>query len=181
MVRIVPPEVVSVGKMSYGPLDVRYWGAENEKLTIGNYVSISSGVKFLLGGNHRYDTFSTYPFKVKVLGHQKEAWSKGEIIVDDDVWIGMDAMILSGVTIGKGAVVAAGSIVTKDVPPFAIVGGNPAKLIKYRFEKDLINLMIEFDYEILNNKVVEESIDKLYQPLNKDIYFSITAQIPPKL
>lgn len=166
--RVFSEKIVSVGKMSYGLLEVHTWGASNEKLIIGNYVSIASGVKFILGGNHRYDTLSTYPFKVKILGESREAWSKGEIIVEDDVWIGTDVMILSGVSIGKGAVIAAGSIVTKDVPAYAIAGGNPAKLIKYRFDENTIEKLLTFDFSSIDKKFVEENEEKLYQPLNND-------------
>ncbi|MGG0591310.1 CatB-related O-acetyltransferase [Priestia megaterium] len=167
--KIFPLNVVEVGIKSYGPLEVHYWGADNEKLTIGNYVSIASGVQFLLGGNHRHDTFSTYPFKVKMLGYSKEAWSKGPIVVADDVWIGTNAMIMSGVTIGKGAVIAAGSIVTKDVPPYAIVGGNPAKLIKYRFDEEVRNELLKFDFSQINEEFVRSNQNELYEKLDQNI------------
>lgn len=95
-----PMEIVEGGKYSYGPLNVRSWRSENEKLVIGNFVSIAEDVLFLLGGNHNIETFSTYPFKVMLLGEEKESWSKGPIIVEDDVWIGTRAIILSGIKIG---------------------------------------------------------------------------------
>jgi len=171
---IFPMNKVCVGKFSYGPLHVYCWDADNEMLKIGNFVSIAEGVKFVLGGNHYYDTISTYPFKVKFLGAEREAWSKGPIIVEDDVWIGIDAMIMSGVKIGKGAVVAARSVVTKDVPPYAIVAGNPAKIIKYRFNEEIINRLYKvnliklFDYNFIKNNV-----DLLYKSLNNDIMITI--------
>ena len=103
---------------------------------IGNYISIAQNVHFLLDVEHFANHISTYPFKVKLLHSQKsESFSKGDIIIDDDVWIGYGATILSGVRIGQGAVVATGAVVTSDVPPYAIVGGVPAKVIKYRNEK----------------------------------------------
>lgn len=148
---IFPIDCVQVGKMTYGPLEVHTWGASNEKLEIGHYCSIAEGVKFILGGNHYYHTFSTYPFKVMVMKEEKEAWSKGPIVIGNDVWIGMDSMILSGVTIGQGAVIAAGSVVTKDVPPYAIVGGNPAKVIKYRFEPQIIDRLLKIEFSNIND------------------------------
>ncbi len=159
---IFPIDIVNVGKYSYGPLNVRTWGAENERLIIGNFVSIAEDVLFILGGNHNMNTFSTYPFKVMVLGEKREAWSKGPIIVEDDVWIGTRAMILSGVRIGKGAVIAAGTVVTKDIPPYAIVGGNPAKIIKFRFEQDVINELMNVDLAKIDKNFISTNIDLLY-------------------
>jgi acetyltransferase-like isoleucine patch superfamily enzyme len=159
---------VTVGKKTYGSLDVGNWGHELECLQIGNYVSISSGVKFLLGGNHRIDTLMSFPLKVNILGSvAAEATSKGSIIVKDDVWIGTDAIILSNVTIGQGAVIAAGSVVTKDVAPYAIVGGNPAKLIRKRFSEEIIERLLTenfSEYSFANLK--KENVDEAYRPIN---------------
>lgn len=147
-----PLEKVKVGNYSYGPIDVRSWGSSEEGLEIGNFVSIGSGVKFILGGNHEMNTITTYPFKVKFLKEEEEAWSKGLIIIKDDVWIGTDAIILSGVTISQGAIVAAGSVITKDVPPYAVVGGNPAKIIKFRFSEEIIEEMKNINWNNLDIK-----------------------------
>ncbi|WGS63892.1 CatB-related O-acetyltransferase [Marinitoga aeolica] len=169
-VNLFPIEIVKVGNYSYGPLEVHSWGANNERLEIGNFVSIASGVKFILGGNHTIDTFSTYPFKVKFLGEKREAWSKGPIVVEDDVWIGMDSMILSGVKIGKGAIIAARSVISKDVPPYAIVAGNPARVIKFRFKKELIEKLLKIDIEeILTQNFIKNNIDILYNKLDEKI------------
>ena len=170
-------EKVSVGDMSYGPLEVYGWGSHNEKLNIGSYVSIASGVKFILGGNHYYNTISTYPFKVMCLGEEREAYSNGPITIGDDVWIATDAIIMSGVNIGKGAVVAAGSVVVKDVPPYSIVGGNPAKVIKYRFEKSIINQLLELDYKKISKDLIKDNIDKLYNPLDEEILKDIIDRL----
>lgn len=164
---------VNVGKMTYGTLNVYIWGDEKEKLVIGNYVSIAPDVKFLLGGNHNLNTFSTYPFKVMVLGEKSEAWSKGTIVVEDDVWIGMNVLILSGVTIGKGAVIAAGSVVTKDVPRYSIVAGNPAKVIKYRFSDEMQKLMDNVDFSKVDYEFVSRNINELYSPLTLQAFKQI--------
>lgn len=159
---IFPIEIVEVGKYSYGPLNIRSWDAKNEKLVIGNFVSIAEDVLFLLGGNHNIETFSTYPFKVMLLGEEKEAWSKGPIIVEDDVWIGTRVIILSGIRIGQGAIIGAGSVVTKDVPPYAIVGGDPARVIKYRFDEETVKQLIKIDFSRISKEFVLNNIDLLY-------------------
>ena len=158
-------ERVTVGEKTYGPIEVYTWGAKEEKLSIGSFVSIAENVKFYLGGNHRIDTLSTYPFKVRYLNYEREAWTKGEIIIEDDVWIGSNVIILSGVKVGKGAVIAAGSVIAKDVPPYAVVGGNPAKLIKYRFDEKIRNLLQNTNLNDLNKEKIEENIELLYQPI----------------
>lgn len=149
-------ERIKVGKYSYGPIECYEWGDENEKLIIGNYVSMANGVKFILGGNHRYDIFSTYPFKVKFMGENREAYSNGAIIIEDDAWIGMDSKIMSGGRIGKGAIVAAGSIVSKDIEPYSIVGGSPAQIIKYRFNEEIRAKLINFEYEKIEKELIEK-------------------------
>ncbi|MGL5935845.1 MAG: CatB-related O-acetyltransferase [Cetobacterium sp.] len=171
-----PIELVKVGNYSYGPLNVRYWGTEKEGLEIENFVSIAEGVKFILGGNHEVNTFTTYPLKVMALGEEIEAWTKGPIVVKDDVWIGTDALILSGVTIGQGAIVAAGSIVTKDVPPYSIVGGNPAKIIKYRYSKEIIDEMIAFDWNKIDLNKIEKLREDLYKPLTLELMRKIKKE-----
>lgn len=174
---IFPIEKVSVGKYSYGPIVVRSWGSLNEKLRIGNFVSIASGVKFILGGNHNIDTITTYPFKVKFLDEKMEAWSKGSVIIKDDVWIGMDAIIMSGVTIEQGAIIAAGSVVTKDIPPYAIVGGNPAKIIKYRFSKEIVQEMKKIEW----NKIKIDNIKNIREELYKSLDLEILEKIKTEL
>lgn len=171
---------ITVGKNSYGPLEVYSWGNQKEGLEIGSYVSIAQGVKFILGGNHNLETFTTYPFKVMFFNEKVEAWTKGKIIIKNDVWIGMDAIIMSGVEVGQGAIIAAGSVVTKNVPPYAIVGGNPAKLIKYRFSENLIKKMIEFDFEKINSKELKklkELKELLYMKLDDRLYYEIIKKI----
>ena len=114
--------LVSVGKHSYGTLNVVSFNNKSH-LKIGNYVSIARDVIFLLDVEHTIDTISTYPFEKALLHGNDIAFSKGDIIIEDDAWIGFGATIMSGVTIGQGAVVAAKAVVTKDVPPYAVVGG----------------------------------------------------------
>lgn len=157
---------VSVGKHTYGDLIIHCFNNNNEFLKIGNYVSIGEGVEFSLGGNHPYNYLSTYPFKSLLFKESFQEPTKGKIEVHDDVWIATNAIILSGVTIGKGAVIAAGSVVIKDVPPYAIVGGNPGKIIKYRFNKNIIEKLLELDFASLDKDRLLHLKDELYTELN---------------
>lgn len=156
---------VIVGNYTYGKLFVGN-NDDNANLKIGNYVSIAGNVWFLVGLEHRLDTISTFPFKEKTLKRVGyEAFSKGDIIIDDDVWIGQNAIILSGVHIGQGAVISAGAVVTSNVPPYAIVGGVPAKIIKYRFCNELIDELIQIDYSRLTKDMIEKHEKVLYEKL----------------
>lgn len=168
---------VQSGKGSYGNINILIAKHTDEELFIGNYVSIGNDVLFILSSEHPYKGLSTYPFKVKCCKAKFEAESKGDIIVEDDVWIGARATILSGVTIGKGAIVAAGSVVAKDVEPYSIVGGNPAKHLKYRFEPDVINKVKEFDFNLLTTDVIKNNIDDIYEPLTPDNVDEILGKI----
>ena len=164
---------IKVGKYTYGAIDILADGP-GSKLKIGNYCSIGPDVLFVLQSDHDLQTVSTYPFKVKCLGSEAcEAISKGDIVIDDDVWIGTRATIMSGVHIGQGAVVAACSCVTHDVPPYAIVGGVPAKVIKYRFTDDIIKELCKLDYNSIDRQFVRENINGLSQKVKsiEDIKF----------
>lgn len=155
---------VFIGKHTYGGIAVLNYN-NYYKLTIGNYCSIATDVMFILDADHYTNHISSFPFKVKMLGEQFEGVSKGDIIVDDDVWIGYGATIMSGVHISQGAVIAASAVVTKDVPPYAIVGGVPAKVIKYRFEPEMIEKLLKVDYSKLTKEMIEDHIDDLYVDL----------------
>ena len=164
---IFPGEVVCVGKETYGQLNVITF-SDKSRLFIGNFVSIAQDVKFLLDVEHYIKHVSTFPFKVKILGSEVyESFSKGDIYVNDDVWIGIGAIILSGIHIGQGAVIAAGTVVTKNVPPYAVVGGNPARIIKYRFSEELIEELLKIDFGKLTKEMISEHIDDLYQKLER--------------
>lgn len=163
---------VTVGRKTYGTLDVRMYGHPDERLTIGNYCSIGPETVFMLGGEHSYDNLSTYPFRTMYQIAPHEALSRGPVIVEDDVWIGTRAIILSGVRIGQGAIIAAGSVVSKDVPPYAIVGGVPAKVIKYRFQPELVETLLTVDYSKLDDNTIRTHEAELYQPLTSPMQLS---------
>ncbi len=133
-----------------------------DHLIIGKFCSIAAGTKFIMGpANHRISSVTTYPFHVfgglwseKTPSHLSQLPFKGDTIIGNDVWFGRECVIMPGVTIGDGAIIAAYSVVTRDVAPYTVVGGNPARFIKKRFDDELINQLIalkwwDFDEESL--------------------------------
>ncbi|WP_420910707.1 CatB-related O-acetyltransferase [Vermiculatibacterium agrestimuris] len=128
-----------------------HYPINHERLRIGKFCSIACGAKFIFNSaNHSLRSLSTYPFPIFFEDWElnveriPEAWdNKGDIVVGNDVWIGYEAVILAGVTIGDGAVVAARSVVTRDVPPYTIVGGVPAKPIRKRFDEETVHRLLE--------------------------------------
>lgn len=159
--RLCPSELIHVGNHSYGFLDVHCSNRENQ-LFIGHFVSVGHKSVFLLSSDHDIQRISTFSYKVEVCGEAYEGESRGDIVVGDDVWIGFGAAILSGVHIGQGAVIGAGAVVTKDVPPYCVVGGNPAKTIRYRFEEPVIEYLKTLDYGKLTDELVREHAEDLY-------------------
>jgi len=162
---LFPVESVDIGYGSYGELNIITFDNKS-KLWIGNNVSIAQNVYFMLDVEHYLNHVSTYPFRNKILNGGAESFSKGDITVGDDVWIGFGATILSGVHIGQGAVIASGAVVTTDVPPYTIVGGIPAKVIKKRFNQPVINYLLTLDYSGLDKEMIKAHIDDLYVPID---------------
>ncbi len=143
--------LLTIGEGTYGRPSIYFWD-DQTKIKIGKYCSIATEVRVILGGEHRLDWVSTYPFMEfqdkwpTSKGIQGHPSSKGNIEIGNDVWIGHGATILSGVSIGDGAVIAAGSVVTKSVEPYSIVGGNPAKLIRVRFDNETVNELLNIKW-----------------------------------
>lgn len=145
-----------------------------DKLIIGKFCQIAKGVEFIMNGaNHQMNSASTYPFYIFGTWSQevpplKKLPLKGDTVIGNDVWIGQNATILPGVTIGDGAIIGANSSVGSNVEPYSIVAGNPAKLIKKRFDEELINLLLKLKWW---NFKIEEINDLIPLLSNDDITF----------
>lgn len=166
---VIPPLVsqdsrITVGTNTYGSPALWLWH-ESERIEIGSYCSFAGEVAILGGGEHRTDWVTTYPLRVlfddPLANQDGHPASKGATCIGNDVWIGYRATILSGVTVGDGAVIAAGAVVTKDVPPYAIVGGNPAKLIKYRFDNETIAQLMNIQWWNWPEHKIKEAVPLL--------------------
>ncbi len=145
---------VTIGDYTYGlPTIIKF--SDKYKVKIGKFCSISTNVKIFVDANHRVDWVTTYPISLKVFNNPPVEYGhptgKGDVIIGHDVWIGSNVLIMSGVTIGNGVVIGAGSVVTKNVSDYEIVGGNPAKHIRFRFSAQQINDLLKiawWDWQI---------------------------------
>ena len=142
---------MSFGKYTYGTPNI-CWSNSGAKLVVGNFCSIAANVNIYLGGNHRTDWVTTFPFghsnknEFNIFNGEGHPSTKGDVIIGNDVWIGDNVTIMSGVTIGDGTVIANNSHVVKNIEPYSLVGGNPAKLIKYRFTPQQIEKLLEIKW-----------------------------------
>ena len=139
-----------------------------DELIIGKFCAIARNVTFIMNGaNHRMSGFSTYPFQIfghgweKVMPAEGELPYKGDTEVGNDVWIGFDATIMPGVSVGNGAVIASKSVVTADVPAYAVVGGNPARIIRYRFEPQIIQELLAIAWWDWSAEKITKNLDAI--------------------
>jgi len=152
-----------IGEWTYGRPNILSQD-QGATLKIGKFCSIAGDVTIMLGGEHRIDWITTYPFNIffkeakHLTGHPA---TKGDVIINNDVWIGEGAFILSGICIGNGAVIAARSVVTKDVKPYTIVGGNPAHEIKKRFPDEIIEKLLQIQWWNWPIEKIKENIPLL--------------------
>lgn len=159
----------NIGEFTYGHPIIVDWG-EGATLKIGKFTSIAGGTTILLGGHHQYGWTTTYPFpsrkdiwpEAKAISDQ--SFSKGDVIIGNDVLLGHECLIMSGVTVGDGAVVGARAVVTKDILPYAIVAGNPAKVIRFRFDKKTISKLLKIKWWDWPEEKIRKNIHILCSP-----------------
>ena len=146
-----------------------HYPINNDKLVIGKFCSIACGAKFIFNSaNHTLNSLSNYTFPLfyEEWGLDKasvaSAWdNKGDIVIGNDVWIGYDAVIMAGVNIGDGAIIATRAVVTKDVPPYTIVGGTPAKEIRKRFDKETIDFLLNLKWWDWHFEKIKQNINAI--------------------
>ena len=154
-----------------------HYPINGDKLKVGKFCSIACGAKFLFtSANHTMHSISTYPFPIFFeewgldVTNITSAWdNKGDIVIGNDVWIGYEAIVLSGVTIGDGAIIGTRAVVTKDVPPYTIVGGIPAKPIRKRFSDEVISKLLELQWWNWPENRIKENIDVIQSGRIKDL------------
>jgi acetyltransferase-like isoleucine patch superfamily enzyme len=159
---------MNFGKYSYGNPTLH--NKDNAKLVVGNFCSIGSNTHIYLGGNHNTNWVTTYPFghihrdiftNYKGVGHPS---TKGDVIIGNDVWMGDNVTIMSGVTVGDGVVIANNSHVVKDIAPYSLVGGNPAKFIKFRFTPKQIEQLLQIKWWNWDDSKINELSPLLCNP-----------------
>jgi acetyltransferase-like isoleucine patch superfamily enzyme len=169
-----------VGKHTYGMehVKIRRWPEmkQHYNLVIGHFCSIADDLEIYLGGNHYTQLVSSFPFgivgkqsfpnatKIESNPNLNGSYCKGDVIIGSDVWIGSHVTIMSGVKIGHGAVIAANSHIVKDVPPYAMVGGNPARVIKYRFTEAQIEKLLNIKWWDWDDEKINENLEYILSP-----------------
>lgn len=162
---------ISVGEHTYGLRRECFFSYHPEdRVVIGKFCSIADGVKFVFG-NHATDRVATFPLRALFFGGKpfEDSLSKGNITIGHDVWIGADALILSGVSIGHGSIVAAGSVVSKNVAPYTVVGGVPARPIKKRLSDSQIKSLLEIQWWNWPLEKIRAEEKTFYKPVDEFI------------
>ena len=167
---------VSVGSFTYGPLRV-IDGAGPSRLSIGSFCSIAEDVTFVLNAEHPLDRLSTFPLRAFVLGLDEPVESRGDIVVEDDVWFGHGATVLSGVSLGRGSVIAAGSVVTRSVASYSIVAGAPAREVRARLTPAAQDAAERIDLLQVDRDFVRANLESLESRLSAEVASDIEAAL----
>jgi acetyltransferase-like isoleucine patch superfamily enzyme len=160
---------MKVGKYTYGVENIRLFWGTSDLVVVGSFCSIAGNLTIYLGGNHRKDWVTTFPFGhihqnvFNTFDGKGHPSTNGGVVIGHDVWIADNVTIMSGVKIGSGSIIASNSHVVKDVEPYSIVGGNPAKLIKYRFDKSQIEELIKISWWTWDDDKIKENVPLLCQ------------------
>jgi acetyltransferase-like isoleucine patch superfamily enzyme len=182
----IKANLAEIGKWSYGNPTVYRWDWKS-KIIIGNFCSLGPDINFYVGADHRSDWVSTSPLPASQFSEtfkkanliKNFSTSKGDIVIGHDVWIGGRSTILSGVKIGTGAIIAAGSIVVNDVMPYTISGGNPNREIKKRFEEEIIKKLLHTEWWLMEDKQIDE-LSKYLLSSDFENFFSFVKRIKKK-
>jgi acetyltransferase-like isoleucine patch superfamily enzyme len=160
--------ILTLGTHSYGGASLVVFPGDDAKARIGKYCSLAEGVELMPGGNHRPEWVTTYPLRVMfdLPGALRDGLpaSKGDIVIGNEVWIGADAKVLSGVRVGDGAVIGAGAVVAADVRPYAIVVGNPAREIRRRFADAEVEALLRISWWDWPDELVVDRVADLSNP-----------------
>ncbi|MEI6070387.1 MAG: CatB-related O-acetyltransferase [Verrucomicrobiae bacterium] len=163
---------VAVGSHTYGVTSKTVLlFKKTDRVVVGKYCSIAYGVKIIASGEHYYERAANYPFRARCLGEdgESETATKGEVRIGNDVWIGARAIVLSGVTIGDGAVIGAGSVVSHDIPPYAIAAGVPAKVLRYRFSENQIQDLLQIKWWNWDHSIILSRLKAFEGDINEFI------------
>src|SRR5450759_1342115 len=158
----------TMGKHSYATPRVHYYDGDTARIIIGDWSALAAEVELLHGGNHRLDSAASFPIERRLgLPLDKaslDVWNKGDVVIGSDVWIGRSTLIMGGVSIGHGAVIAARSTVTKDVEPYSVVAGAPARLLRKRFDASTINALLRIAWWDWPEDVIRQRVATLASP-----------------
>ncbi len=182
--------IIIKGKHSYGleNIKVKQWG-EGARLYVGSFNSIAANIEAYLGGNHRADWVTTYPFghintstfpEVLAPNMDGHPTTKGDIHIENDVWIGESAVLMSGITIGSGAIIGARSVVTKSVKPYTIVAGNPGRQIRERFSQEIVSELLKLQWWDLTDESIKMIIPYLQEEPSAKIIRSLRKNFRAK-
>lgn len=173
--RLKKSGLLVVGVHTYGTqhLTIHNYKGSEAKVIIGKFCSLAPNILVITGGIHPVDWKSTFPFRIKwdMEGKYMDGMpsTKGDVIIGNDVWLGTNVTILSGVHIGDGAIVASGAVVTKDVAPYSVVGGNPARKIKQRFDEDKIDELLAMKWWDWPEEKIKSNIEFLNSPFKSEL------------